>query len=111
MPTTTELASKILKKIGVLDPDESPTAQEGQDTIDIMQSVYDGLKELGNINWPLTSIPSMFEDPFIVFVGWHVQVNFGIETISGARAQKAQRDIDALSSNKEDPRLNPVVDF
>jgi len=33
-----------------------------------MNSVYDEFKELGHINWTLTSIPTRYQEPFIELV-------------------------------------------
>ena len=111
MPTKTEIAAKVLKKINALDVDESPTAKDAEITEAIVQSVYDKLKELGKIHWPLTDLPSHSEDAFIVYAGWHVQPDYGLNTIDIGRAASAERDLAALSANRYDTRNEPLVDF
>lgn len=102
----------MLKKIQVLDPSENPTAQENDDVVDVMNSVYDELKELGHINWTLTSIPTRYQEPFIELVGWHVSPQFGVPRVDYPRGQRpGERSIYALNERKLDSRHTPVVDY
>lgn len=112
MLTDTELAVKILRKAQVLDHKENPTAAEATDTIEIMYSIYNGLKEPGKAQFSLPNIPSRFLDPFITFVAWHIAEDFGVSgSVTGARAAKAERDIYIQAQRVTDERLEPLVDF
>lgn len=102
----------MLKKINILDPSESPTAQENDDVVDVMNSVYDELKELGHINWTLTGIPTRYQEPFIELVSWHVSPQFGVPRVDYPRGQRpGERSIFALNERKLDPRASRVVDY
>lgn len=114
MPTTTELNTRILKRIGVLDPSENQTAQEDADCLAVLNSIYDGMKEKGYIHWTLTSIPTMFQEPFITYVGYHVQPHFGVSAsnpVDPQTASRALREIIALSTVKSDNRARPSVNY
>lgn len=112
MPTTTELATRVLKRARVLDPNESPTAQEAADVIAVMQSFYDSMKERGHIQWTLTNIPAMYQDPFINVVAMKIAPDFGVLTTElVALGQAGMREIFALNERKIDGRTTPVVDF
>ena len=112
MPTTTELATRALKRAGVLDPAESPTAQEATDVIAVMQSVYDSMKERGHIQWTLTDIPARYQDPFINIVAMRIAADFGVlsDTLV-ALGRSGEREIYALNERRIDGRGTPVVDF
>ena len=112
MPTNAELAKRILVKMGVLDPIENPDAKDSDAIVEIMTSVYDGLKELGHAPFVLTSIPNHYLNPFVVYVAWHAAPDFGVEgVISNVQSIKAEKDIFSFSATIEDERINPVVDF
>ena len=112
MPTTTELATRVLKRIGVLDPSENQTAQESADVIAVMNSVYRSLKERGHIEWVLTSIPTMYQEPFITYVGYYVAPHFGVQGVIDVMTRnEALREMNSLAQVKTDPRAKPVVDF
>ena len=102
----------MLKKINILDPSENPTAQENDDVVEVMNSVYDEFKELGHINWTLTSIPTRYQEPFIELVAWHVSPQFGVDRIEYPRGQRpGERSIYALNQRTQDTRQNPPVDY
>lgn len=114
MPTTTELNTRILKRIGVLDTAENQTAAEDDDCLNVLNSIYDGLKERGYIHWTLTSIPAMFQEPFITYVGFYVQPHFGVAAsnpVTEMDRRQALRDIVSLSAVKSDPRSRPSVNY
>ena len=114
MPTKTQLSTRILKRIGVLDPSENPTAQEDTDVQAIMDSIYETEKELGRFEWTLTSIPTRHQEWFIIYVGWFVQPHFGVAASNPVTPDaflQAQRKLSALSMNVDDDRSNPVVDY
>ena len=102
----------MLKKLNILDPSENPTAQENDDVVEVMNSVYDEFKELGHINWTLTSIPTRYQEPFIELVAWHVSPQFGIPRAEAPRGYRpGERSIFALNQRRMDTRTNPVTDF
>ena len=112
MPTTTDLAVRIMKRAGILDPAENPTAAEAADVVAIMESKYDAMKELGHIFWTLTEIPTMYQDAFISMVAGTVAAEFRTLTPEiAAMAQTGERTIYALNERKQDPRESPVVDY
>lgn len=112
MPTKTELAERVLKRIGMLDPSESPTAQEAQDVIAVMDSVYESMKERGHVLWTLTEIPTRYQDSFINVVAGRAAPGFGLLTPElAAFAAGGLREIYALNERKIDGRNAPVVDF
>lgn len=112
MPTTTDLATRVLKRLGVVDPDENPTATEAADVVEIMQAVYEELKELGHIDWTLTDIPTRYQQAFVDVIGGEVAANFGVDgDVVQFRAERGRKRIYALNERKVDPRSSPVVDF
>lgn len=112
MPTKTELAERVLKRLGVLDPDESPTAKEAQDVIEVMDSVYESMKERGQVMWTLTEIPTRYQDALINVIAGRVAPDFGLLTSAvAALAEDGKREIYALNERAEDTRNSPVVDF
>lgn len=111
MPTTTELATSIMKRIGVLDPRENPSANDAADVIAVMNSVYETEKELGRFNWTLTSIPTRYREWFYTYVGFFVQPRFGVQTVTADDAMFAMRKMSALNEQKQDPRSSPVTDY
>lgn len=107
-----ELASRVLLKLGAIDPGENPTPQETADVVEIMESVFATMQELGHIEFSLDNIPARYRNPFIVFIAWHVAPDFGLEgEISEVQARKAEKDLIALRSRRIDSRLEPVRDF
>lgn len=112
MPTTVELATRVLRRLGALDADESPQQQDAQAVELVMDSVYESLKERGHIEWTLTEIPTRFQDAFINVVADRCAPDFGASTPeTQGRAQIGLREIYALTQKKEDPRSNPPRDF
>lgn len=114
MPTKTALATRILKRIGVLDPSESPTGQEDTDVQAIMDSIYETEKELGRFEWTLTAIPTRYQEPFITYVGWFVQPHFGVAAtnpVSPDDFRLANRMLSALNEKKTDNRANTPRDY
>lgn len=112
MPTKAQLAERVLKRIGMLDPSESPTAQESQDVIAIMDSVYESMKERGHILWTLTEIPTRYQDAFINVVAFRVAPDFGLlKPELEALAARGEREIYALNERRIDGRNAPVVDY
>lgn len=112
MPTKTELAERVLKRIGMLDPSESPTAQEATDVIAVMDSVYESMKERGHILWTLTDIPTRYQDAFLNVVAFRIAPDFGLLKPELAElAARGEREIYALNERKIDGRNAPVVDF
>ena len=112
MPTTTELATRILKRCGVLDPSENPTAQESGDVVTIMQSVYESMKERGYVAWTLTEIPTRYQDSFINVCAARVAIDFGVlRPDIAALAAAGEREIYALNERRDDPRRTKPVDY
>lgn len=112
MPTTTELARRVMKRMGILDPTENPTAQESSDVVAIMNSVYASMKELGHINWTLTSIPTRYQDAFVSVVAYKAAPDFGVLTDELIlKGREGQREIFALNERRMDARHTPVVDY
>jgi hypothetical protein len=112
MPTTTDLAVRVMKRAGVLDPTENPTAAEAADVVAIMESKYEEMKELGRAPWVLTEIPTRYQDAFISIVALLVAAEFKTLTPEiGALAQAGERTIDALNERLVDSRETPAVDF
>ena len=112
MPTRTELASRVMVRMGVLDAGENPTPKEANDVIDVMNSVYLSLKERGRIHWSLDAIPTQFIDPFINVVADRASPDFGINDATlNQRAQLGLKEIFALSARDYDGRADEVVDF
>jgi len=112
MPTKTELATRVLRRMGALDADESPQQQDAQAVEAVMDSVYSSLKERRLIEWTLTEIPTRFQDAFINVVADRSAPDFGLSTPeTQGRAQMGLREIYALTQKKDDPRKNPPRDF
>lgn len=112
MPTTTELATRIMKRARILDESESPTASEAEDVIAIMQGKYEEMKELGHVHWTLTEIPTRYQEAFISVVAVPVSAEFGVLTAEmAALGDAGMRTIYALNERREDTRNTPVVDF
>ena len=112
MTTTTDLAVRIMKRAGILDPSESPTAQESEDVVAILESKYDELKERGVIDWTLTDIPTRSMDAFVSVVAGSVAFEFRTLTPEVAdMAAKGERTLYALIERKEDTRNSPAVDY
>jgi hypothetical protein len=112
MPTTAELAERIAKRARILDPNESLPAQESDDVVAVMNSMYDSLKERGHIRWTLTEIPTRYIDPFCSFVALRVAHDFGTLTPEiVALAQAGEREIYALNETRKDKRTSQVVDY
>ena len=112
MPTTTELATRVLKRLGVLDPSENQTAQESADVVAVMNSVYDSMKERGHINWTLTEIPTRYQDAFINVVAARCANDFGVmDDRILLLAQAGEKEIYALNERRIDNRSSPAVDF
>lgn len=112
MPTTTQLAKKVLVRAKVLDPSENQTAADNAHVVEVMQSVYDSMKERGRIHWTLADIPSMYQDAFVTIVAFRIANDFGVMTAELAQmAQMAALEIDALNERSVDGRETPAVDF
>jgi hypothetical protein len=112
MPTTTELARRVMKRMGILDPAENPTSQESDDVVAIMNSVYSSMKERKHINWTLTSIPTRYQDAFISVVAYKAAPDFGVLTQELAiKGREGEKEIYALNEKPMDPRHSPVVDY
>jgi hypothetical protein len=112
MTTTAELAERIAKRARILDPNESLTAQESDDVVAIMNSMYDSWKERGHIRWTLTEIPTRYIDPFCSMVALRVAHEFGTLTPEvAAMAQAGEREIYALNETRKDKRTTHDVDY
>ena len=112
MPTTTELAKRVMKRAGKLDPTQSPTAAEAADIVAVMNSVYESYKERGMVNWTLTEIPVMYQDAFINIVALRIGADFGGVTQEMIELSRiGMREIEALSERKIDPRETSPVDY
>ena len=112
MPTTAELAKRVLKRIGALDAGENQTAAESQDVTEIMQSVYSELLERGIIDWTLTDMPTRYEDPFICVVAARVAPDFGLDSPDvQTRGVDGMRRLYQLTTRRIDPRESPAVDY
>lgn len=113
MPTKTELAQRVMRRIGALDPSENQTAAEDADVQLVMDSVYSSLKERGQIEWVLTDIPVRFQDAFINVVADRVAPDFGMSTQeTQLRGQIGLKELFALAAIAPDTRAtDPVVDY
>lgn len=100
-----------MKRIGALDPNESPTFQEHSDVLEVMNSVYETEKELGRFNWTLTSIPTRYQEWFVTYVGWFVQPHFGMSRVTPDDFMMARRKLSALNERKVDSRSSRDVDY
>jgi len=112
MPTTTDLAVRVMKRAGILDPHENPTANESEDVVAMMEGKYAEMKELGLVDWTLTDIPTRSQEAFISVIAGHVAVEFGRLTPELADlAARGERTLYKLIERKEDGRNSPVVDY
>ena len=111
MPTKTDLATRIMRRIGALDTSENPTAQEANDVIEVMDSLFETEQELGRLAFAITSMPTRYQEWWVVYVGFHVQSHFGLQTISGDEFVFADKKLKALDARVPDGRESRVVDY
>ena len=112
MPTPTELAERVMKRLGILDADESPEAKEAQDIVKTMHSAHASMLDLGLIDWPLDDVPVRCQDAWVNYMAGKVSADFGASSQEVfARGAAAERELIALSSQPSDPRDIPVTDY
>lgn len=112
MPTRAELVTRIMRRIGALDIAENQTAQETTAVGEVMDSVYDELKELGSIDWDLLSIPTRYQDAFVNVVAAKVAADFGLDSADiQSRGIDSMRRIYSMTTRRVDPRTSPAVDY
>lgn len=112
MPTPTDLAVRVMKRLGLLDPDENPEAKEAQDIVKTMRSAHASMLDMGLIDWPLDAIPMRCEDAWVNYMAARVSPDFGASTPEVlARGDMAETELVALSQQPDDPRDIPVTDY
>jgi len=111
MPTKTEIATRIMRRIAALDTAENPTAQEANDVIAVMDGAFETEKELGRFPFLITDMPTRYQEWFVVYAGWFVQPHFGLQTISPDEFIFADKKLKALDASVPDTRRTPVVDY
>lgn len=112
MPTRAELVTRIMRRLGALDIAENQTAQETAAVGEVMDAVYDEMKERGEIDWDLLSIPTRYQDAFVNVVAAKVAPDFGLDSPDvQARGIDSMRRIFSLTTRRIDPRSSPAVDF
>jgi hypothetical protein len=101
-----------MRRLGALDIAENQTAQETASVGEVMDGVYDEMKELGDIDWDLTSIPTRYQDPFINVVGSRIAADFGLDSADiQSRGIDSMRRIYSMTTRRVDPRTSPAVDY
>lgn len=123
MATLTDIAARVMKRLGLLDPDENPQAGEAKDIIAIMESAHASLLDRGLIDWPFrgtgtgaindpSAIPMRCELAWIDYAAWQCSSDFGATTQEVAsRGLEGFRELIALSQQPFDDRDIPVTDF
>lgn len=123
MATLTDLATRVMKRLGLLDPDENPQAGDAKDIVTIMRSAHASMLDRGLIDWPLVSagtgslldtsaVPVRCEQAWINYVAWQCSGDFGATTQEVAsRGQEGYRELIALSQQPIDNRDIPVTDY
>lgn len=108
----TDTAARVMKRLGLLDPDENPEHKEAQDIIRIMRGAHASLMDRQLIDWPLEDIPLRCEDAWINYAAWKVSGDFAATTQEvAARGEAGYRELIALSAQPSDPRDIPVTDY
>ena len=103
---------RVMKRLGILDADESPEAKEAQDIIATMRSAHASMLDLGLIDWPLEEVPVRCQDAWVNYMAGKVSADFGASSQEVfARGAAAERELIALSSQPSDPRDIPVTDY
>lgn len=123
MPTLTDIAGRVMKRLGLLDPDENPEHKEAKDIIAIMESSHASLLDRGLIDWPFrgvgtgaisdpSAIPQRCEQAWINYAAWQCSADFGATSQEVAsRGQEGYRELIALSQQPFDDRDIPVTDY
>lgn len=123
MPTLTDIAGRVMKRLGLLDPDENPEHKEAKDIIAIMESAHASLLDRGLIDWPFRGegtgsisdpslVPARCEDAWINYAAWKCSADFGATSQEVAsRGQEGYRELIALSQQPFDDRDIPVTDY
>ena len=123
MATLTDIAARVMKRLGLLDPDENPEHKEARDIIAIMESAHASLLDRGLIDWPFrgtgnggisdpSGIPVRCEQAWINYAAWQCSADFGATSQEVAsRGQEGYRELIALSEQPFDDRDIPVTDF
>lgn len=123
MATLTDIAARVMKRLGLLDPDENPENKEARDIIAIMESAHASLLDRGLIDWPFRGVgtgsigdpslvPPRCEDAWINYAAWKCSADFGATSQEVAsRGQEGYRELIALSQQPFDDRDIPVTDF
>lgn len=108
----TDYAARVMKRLGLLDPDENPEPKEAQDIIATMRSTHAAMLDMQLIDWPLDDIPVRCEDAWINYVAYKVSGDFAATTqeVVG-RGEEGYRTLIALSAQPNDPRDIPVTDY
>lgn len=108
----TDVATRVMKRLGLLDPDENPSAREAQDIIATMRSSHASMLDRGLIDWPLESIPQRCEQAWINYAAWQCSSDFGATSQEVAvRGKEGYRELIALSAQPFDDRDIPVTDY
>ncbi|WP_417216596.1 hypothetical protein [Alcanivorax sp.] len=123
MATLTDIAARVMKRLGLLDPDENPQAGEAKDVITIMESAHASLLDRGLIDWPFrgagtgaindpSAIPMRCQQAWINYAAWQCSADFGATSQEVAsRGQEGYRELIALSQQPHDSRDIPVTDY
>jgi len=76
-----------------------------------MDSLFETEKELGRFPFVITDMPTRYQEWFVVYVGYHVQPHFGLQTVTGDEYVLADKKLKALDSRVPDNRQSSPVDY
>lgn len=113
MPLTlTQLATRVMRRARILDSGENQTAAESADVEAIIQSRYEAMKEVGRAPFPLTDIPTRYEDAFVSVMAVAVAAEFNTlnDSVVALGAQ-GDRIISQLNERKIDSRETRATDY
>jgi len=84
MATTTELAERLLRKLGVLGGGEAPSADDGAVAEEKIVAVHEAVTALGRANWPVDEVPPYAIEPYTLMGTVLAGPDFGRPVDTGA---------------------------
>lgn len=76
MATVTQLATRVLGKLKILDPTESPNAADLAKAEEKIKAAHALVKGEGLLRWTLADIPDYAEEPYVLIAAWFAADDF-----------------------------------
>lgn len=88
MATKAELRNKVLQRLGVIDPEETPSSADANTVEEAYLELYDELRKSGHVSWASGgSIPSEAVRPLVNVIAYELLPEF---LVPGEQAMKIQ---------------------